>query len=141
VNDAAGDIEVRTSNGGIEVRGFSGSVRATTSNGRIVILDVERFLGAETSNGEIIAEFDTIESSGVTLRTSNARVTLGIPADLSIDLDLATSNGRIVVDDPAIGIVAPPGTSFSGPIGGGGPTVTVMTSNADIILARPPLTA
>jgi DUF4097 and DUF4098 domain-containing protein YvlB len=141
VSDANGDIEVRTSNGAIDVRDHAGSVRATTSNARIVILDVERFLGAETSNGEIIAEFGTIEISGVTLRTSNARVTLGIPADLSINLDLATSNGRIVVDDPAIGIPAPSGTSFSGAVGGGGPTVTVRTSNADIVVDRPPLSA
>lgn len=141
VIQAVGNVIARTSNGAIDVRDLAGSVRATTSNGRIIILDTERVLEAETSNGEIIAELRTVESDGVSLRTSNGRITLGLPANLPLDLDLETSNGRIVVDDPTIGIQAPSGTSFTGPIGGGGPTVSVRTSNADIVLDRPPLAA
>jgi len=86
------DLELRTSNGRIEVRGTEGSAFLKTSNGRLVLTDVTGTFDARTSNGRI--EVDTMDGTA-RLRTSNGSVSI---SGLTGSVDAETSNGSISFD-------------------------------------------
>lgn len=89
---ASTDLELRTSNGHIEVRGTEGSAYLKTSNGRLALNDVTGTFDARTSNGRI--EVDTMDGTA-RLRTSNGSMDI---SGLRGGVDAETSNGSISFD-------------------------------------------
>lgn len=137
VNGApGGDLAATSSNGRIELSGVEGYVTATTSNAGITVEDCGGIAGLATSNGAISAEIPTVRED-VEVSSSNAGITLRFAEDLDARVVATTSNGRIAVHDLMLQLEESTGTSVSGTLGGGGPTVTVRTSNADIDLFGP----
>ncbi len=106
-------VDLRTSNGGIH--GAAGSGGAYTSNGDITLVWID-------------------PTQPLTLETSNGAVRVTIPAHAAITLDLDTSNGSIRLPDGGARV----GTSYRGALLGGGPLLTVDTSNGDIEVLRAP---
>ena len=104
------DVDLRTSNGRIELVGIEGSGRLETSNGEISLDDVKGDFDGGTSNGRI--DIDTLEGS-VELDTSNGAVSV---RDAKGEFELETSNGRI---------------SFSGELVAGGNN-RLVTSNGQV---------
>ncbi len=82
-------LELRTSNGRIELHGMQGSGTLRTSNGEIVLEDAKGEFDVSTSNGSI--DVRALEGSA-TLHTSNGRVTVREAAGA---FDIETSNGSI----------------------------------------------
>ncbi|WP_221057640.1 DUF4097 family beta strand repeat-containing protein [Methanoculleus chikugoensis] len=137
VHDApGGDLAATSSNGRIELSGVEGYVTATTSNAGITVEDCGGVAGLSTSNGAISAKIPAVRGD-VTISSSNAGITLRFAGDLDARLAATTSNGRIAVHDLLLQLEESTGTSVSGTLGNGGPTVTVTTSNAGIDLFGP----
>lgn len=137
VDDApGGDLTATSSNGRIDIRGAEGYVTATTSNAAITVEDCGGIAGLATSNGEVIAEIPAVRED-VTISSSNAGITLRFAEDLDARVVATTSNARITVHDLMLRLEESTGTSVSGTLGSGGPTVTVKTSNAGIDLFGP----
>lgn len=128
-----GDLAATSSNGRIEIRGAEGYVTATTSNAGITVEDCGGIAGLATSNGEVTAELSAVRGD-VTVSSSNAGITLRFAEDLDARVVATTSNGGITVHDLMLRLEESTGTSVSGTLGNGGPTVTVKTSNAGIDL-------
>ncbi|MDD4566753.1 hypothetical protein L21_0491 [Methanoculleus chikugoensis] len=131
-----GDLAATSSNGRIELSGVEGYVTATTSNAGITVEDCGGVAGLSTSNGAISTEISAIRGD-VTVSSSNAGITLRFAEDLDARLAATTSNGRIAVHGLMLRLEESTGTSVSGTLGNGGPTVTVTTSNAGIDLFGP----
>lgn len=131
-----GDLTATSSNGRIEIRGAEGYATATTSNAGITVEDCGGIAGLATSNGAISAEISAIRGD-VTVSSSNAGITIRFAEDLDARVVATTSNGRIAVHDLLLQLGESTGTSVSGTLGSGGPTVTVKTSNAGIDLFGP----
>ncbi|WP_292731413.1 DUF4097 family beta strand repeat-containing protein [Methanoculleus sp.] len=107
--------ELRASNGPVLVDGApGGDLAAASSNGRVEMRGVEGYVTATTSNGA---------------------VTLRLAEDLDARVVATTSNGRIAVNDLPLLLSESSGTSVSGTLGDGGPTITVTTSNGNIDLS------
>ncbi|MDD3070931.1 MAG: DUF4097 family beta strand repeat-containing protein [Methanoculleus horonobensis] len=137
VNGApGGDLVATSSNGRIELSGVEGYVMATTSNAGITVEDCGGITGLATSNGAITAEIPAIRGD-VTVSSSNAGITLRFAEDLNARVAATTSNGRITVHNLMLQLEESTGTSVSGTLGAGGPTVSVRTSNAGIDLFGP----
>lgn len=96
-----GDVDVRTSNGRIDVDGAAGEVSAETSNGRVVGRDLRGSgVRVSTSNGGV--ELELAAPQDVTASTSNGSIELAVPDD-SYRVITETSNGGIdvgVANDP-----------------------------------------
>lgn len=93
-------LELKTSNGAIDVAGIQGAIEAHTSNGPVAVRDGGSSpVEIETSNGKVIAE--EIEGP-VTARTRNGKIEL---RDCPGKIDAATSNGSIDID-AASGVAA-----------------------------------
>lgn len=83
-------LRLSTGNGTVEVRSAAGEVDVRTSNGRVMLTDIEGNVRAETSNGAVFARNVT---GDVDLRSSNGRIELvGVG---KAHVRAATSNGSI----------------------------------------------
>ena len=125
---------VRTSNALVQVEG-GGTLDLQTSNGRISIRGTGATVRAATSNGDISFE-GTFSTAPQHLDTSNNAITVRLPADASFALDAQTSNGRVTLDGFSIRTTgAASGSSLQGTVGTGGPSVTLRTTNAAIVIS------
>jgi DUF4097 and DUF4098 domain-containing protein YvlB len=87
-----------------------------------------------TSNGPISADISAVRED-VTVSTSNGGITLRFAEDLNARVIATTSNGRVTVRDRSLRVSESTGTSVTGLLGDGGPTITATTSNGGIDLS------
>jgi len=111
-----GDVDIRTGSGNIDLSGVHGALRA------------------DAGSGDISA--DGTPATGWEIKTGSGNVTLRVPSDSGFDLDLSTSSGTIVLDQPVVmtvqGRVQEPRRNVSGKVHGGGPLLHVHTGSGDI---------
>ena len=145
-------LELRTSNGRVEVYGMhqSGTVRTlngkivmedvignfelSTSNGGVTITLASGTFDVETSNGRI--EFDGELTSGGNNRmtTSNGRVEIKLQGTSSVKLDASTRNGSVTARLPIL--TTSPGDEryLVGAIGASDAELFIRTSNGSITI-------
>ena len=139
-------VELRTSNGNIQVQGLEETGVLETSNGRIVVGGGTGHLQAKTSNGSIeVTNFSgsvALETSngGITfageltpggdneMRASNGSVEVALEGIVSVDLDASTSSGRVTSDLPVLTTSAGE-DRLVGTIGGGDAALLIRNSN------------
>lgn len=148
---ALADIDLRTSNGRIEVTGFDATLKARTSNGQI---RVERVAGAvdlstsngsvhakevgapasiDTSNGSVEVALAADQKGAVDIRTSNGSVKLDLPAGWNGALTADTSNGKVTIEAPGAKSISTEkghGTAVLGT--GEGATAKIRSSNGSV---------
>lgn len=94
VTDMRGDVRVKTSNGSVNVKDVVGAVSVESSNGRLVVKDINGPVELTTSNGQI--DFaGTLVGDKNTLRSSNGRIIVNVDIDSVVAVDASTSNGSI----------------------------------------------
>jgi DUF4097 and DUF4098 domain-containing protein YvlB len=155
VSSLSGTVSLRTSNGAVNLIGLKGHVKVRTSNGGITAEDVDGDCDVSTSNGriDVAGRFDALDlhssngsvaaraASGSTLGsrwdigTSNAPVELAVPSTLKADLDVTTSNGGVQLDIPVTVQGFQDRSQVHGALNGGGPVLSVHTSNGHIHLS------
>jgi hypothetical protein len=151
----AGTVDMGTTNGRIELNTVKGTLKAVTSNGAITATGLDGKCDLETQNGrvDVAGRFDSLEihalngavaaraESGSTLSpawnisTTNASVNLSVPRDLKANLDAGTTNGHIKLDLPVAVQGYQSGTQIRGALNGGGPDMSVRTTNGGIHLS------
>jgi DUF4097 and DUF4098 domain-containing protein YvlB len=95
VSDVVGDVEVHTSNARVHAECVCGRIVARSSNGKIELAEHKGSVDAATSNGAICCRIDSVGAEGVTLATSNGRITLDLPEQVDADVDIRVDNGTI----------------------------------------------
>lgn len=116
--DLAGDVELNTVNGGIDVT-TSGLVEAQTVNG-----DIDARIGRADWSGRL--EFTTV----------NGGITLTAPASLSTDVEASTVNGTVDSDFPITIQGRMERRHLRGTIGSGGRSLELTTVNGGIELRK-----
>jgi hypothetical protein len=134
IRDIVGNVDVITSNAMVCCSGNCGSLTARSSNGKIEIEEHRGSVDASTSNGLIRASLEVLGKRGVQLATSNGRIVLELPEEVDADVDIRIDNGVIRSDRT----LAPPKREstgrLSGRLGSGGAQVKLRTSNGSISL-------
>ncbi|MEX2262364.1 MAG: DUF4097 family beta strand repeat-containing protein [Bryobacteraceae bacterium] len=155
VQSIEGNARLRTSNASVKAIGVKGDVDAQTSNGGIDLDDVEGGCILKTSNAGVRAErirggFEATSSNGgiqvellnepnrtVRLDTSNAGITLRMPAASAARVRARTSNGSVSSDfDVRRESGEKKKSSLDGEIGTGGPLLDLSTSNGNIRIGK-----
>ena len=136
--EVKGDIDVTTANAKVACRCTHGHLRARSSNGKIEVGGHQGSVDASTSNGIIKASLDALSDVGVSLTTSNGRISLELPEQPDADIDIRVENGLIRNDldlDEQVGETSP-GMSgrIRGRIGKGGTPICLRTSNGTVSL-------
>jgi len=94
VNGATGSLTLETSNDRITVNGGSGTLNLTTSNGAIDITAEKVVVTGRTSN-DTFSFKGSLAAGRSLMHTSNAHITVTLPADAAFSLDAGTSNGKV----------------------------------------------
>jgi DUF4097 and DUF4098 domain-containing protein YvlB len=170
VSSVNGNITIHTSNGGIRAEQLSGTIVLGSSNGGMTLDSLKGALKAHTSNGAINAtsleckcdfgtsngavrvagRFESLDittgngrvearaeagssvSSPWSIRTSNSGVDLSLPTGLKANLDASTTNGGITLNLPVQVQGYQSGTEIHGTLQGGGPEISIHTTNGGI---------
>jgi hypothetical protein len=125
------NVDLRTSNGGIEVIDIQNSGKLRTSNGRISLENVKGEFEVSTSNGAIDFRGEMTAGGMNQLTTSNGSVEVTLLGEPSVKLDAATSIGEIICKLPIV--VTESGVNrLVGVVGGGDAGLVIKTSNGSI---------
>jgi DUF4097 and DUF4098 domain-containing protein YvlB len=98
-------------------------------------IEIESHCGsvdASTSNGVIRLQLESIGKEGVQLATSNGRIVLDLPETVSAELDIRVDNGMIHNDRTLERGSRETQGRVVGLLGGGGPLIKLRTSNGVI---------
>ncbi len=136
VADVHGNLDLKSSNGRIEiVRSGADSIRAVTSNGSIDVTAARGNADVRSSNGSIALRLvATPAPAEVLARTSNGRILVEVPSDLSANLEMSTSNGGVHTDFEAASVrdLRTGRSSLSAKLNDGAGRVDLSSSNGSL---------
>ncbi|MEO0081265.1 MAG: DUF4097 family beta strand repeat-containing protein [candidate division WOR-3 bacterium] len=127
---------VSTSNAAIKLLNTRGQMNLSTTYGEVQVQVHRGGISVSTTSGNIdcdLAELGATETANLT--TSNAKLTLYLPADVSATFDATTSNAEVTVTG-----FGPVSYEISerwhkrGRLGSGASIITLNTSNGDILI-------
>lgn len=134
IEDVVGDIEINTANAKVSCDCTSGRMIARSSNGKIELSNHSGSIDASTSNGLIRASLEQLSREGVNLATSNGRIVLELPDEPNAEIDIRVDNG-VIRSDLVLGCTAEDESGrLRGRIGRGGCPIKLRTSNGTISL-------
>ncbi|MCW5882934.1 MAG: DUF4097 family beta strand repeat protein [Anaerolineae bacterium] len=154
VDGVAAEVNARSANGAVTIRSVEGPVRVEADNGRMTIDRTRGLLDVQTNNGAIdatVTQADNMRlrsrNGAVTfagalgagpheIQSSNGAVTVTVPADQKLQLDVQTDNGAINNSLPLTNAQTDR-RRLTGALGSGGPLLTVRTNNGRVTLATP----
>ncbi len=144
-------LDIRVSNGQIDVNGIRESGKLRTSNGRIVLDGVAGEFDVDTSNGGVTirdatGEFEANTSNGAIdfngeltpggrnrMTTSNGSIEVVFQGEASVIVDASTSRGRVRSELPVTATLTEE-DRLVGTIGDGEADLFIDTSNGSITI-------
>jgi len=142
IADVTGTLRVESSDGGVDLRNIAGTLDAHTSDGNLNISGKLDSLNVRTSDGKVDLELvsgSTLKADS-NLHSSDGTVTIRLAKDLSANLDVSTSDGRIDCNLPLTldGFHSNDGGSehsVKGKLNAGGALFTIHTSDGSVRLS------
>jgi len=135
-------VDIKGVNGSIKLADLNGSISARTTNGSVDLSDmsVNGQLQVETVNGSARAAIDELQQKGpVNFATTNGSIAVELRPDINAQLSASSMHGSIGLDD-AFGLKVEKGFPFGqhvdGPLGRGGPAITIKTINGSIKITK-----
>jgi DUF4097 and DUF4098 domain-containing protein YvlB len=159
VSGVQGSLELHTSDGAVDIQDVGGSVRLTASDGSIKIHNVTGTLESRSSDGhaEVEGRFTALQvhtsdgnldvtvadgsqlSTASRIESSDGHVTVRLPRNLAVDLDVHTSDGQINCDLPltmeGYNSAHTSGHNLRGHLNNGGVPLTIHTSDGNVTIA------
>lgn len=128
------NLEATAHNGPLGVTGVSGRIRLSTVNGPIRLEDVGGDVEADARNGplQVVLTGSTWAGEGLDAETRNGPVQVSIPDGYSAVLETGTVNGPFTAEVPLVLEPGEVGHRIRAELGGGGPTVRVVTTNGPV---------
>ena len=132
------DLSLETHNGPVSVEGVKGRLEVTAVNGPVWLASVAGDVRARTDNGPLGVRLEGArwDGAGLDAETTNGPVSLTIPERYAAHLETGTVNGPMTIDFPVTIQGRISGRRIATDIGGGGPTVRVVTTNGPVIVKR-----
>jgi hypothetical protein len=138
VADVSGTLTVQSSDGGVDMHNIAGTLDAHSSDGNLNISGKLDSLNIRTSDGSLTLELasGTNLKADSTLHSSDGSITVRLPKDLSANLDISTSDGKIDSNLPLTldGFHGGSGNSIKGKLNAGGALFTIHTSDGSVHL-------
>jgi DUF4097 and DUF4098 domain-containing protein YvlB len=139
IADVSGTLNIQSSDGAVDLRNIAGTLDAHTSDGNLNISGKLDGLNVHTSDGSLILELasGTALKADSTLRSSDGSITVRLPKDLSVNLDVSTSDGKIDCNLPLTldGFHGGSGNSIQGKLNAGGARFSIHSSDGSVHLS------
>jgi DUF4097 and DUF4098 domain-containing protein YvlB len=139
VADVSGRLNVQSSDGSLDLRNIAGTLDAHTSDGNVDISGKLDSMNIRTGDGALTLELANGSSlkADSTLHSSDGSVTVRLPKDLSANLDISTSDGKIDCNLPLTldGFHGGSGSGVKGKLNQGGAILWIHTSDGTVHLS------
>lgn len=123
------DLDIKSTNGGINICEVAGQICTRTTNGHIKILRVQGSVDARSTNGSV----KLLKAMGpVEAKTTNGSITVYLPPHIKADVEASTTNGSIYTDFPLEVRGKLTSRKIRGLINGGGGLIELHTTNGSI---------
>ena len=131
------DLDIRTHNGGVSIRGVSGDIAFSAVNGGVRLSEVGGDVRGRTTNGGLNIELagDRWVGRGLDAQTTNGGVDLRLPEGFDAELVTGTVNGGFDIDFPVM-VQGRIGRQLRTTLGDGGPTIRATTTNGGVRIRR-----
>lgn len=128
------DVTAKSTNGPLEASNVTGTLDLRTENGPIELTAVGGTVNARTQNGplEVTLTGSRWAGTGLDAETENGPVELTLPSGYAAHLETGTVNGPMSVSFPITVQGHIDTKRLSMDVGGGGPTVRVVTTNGPV---------
>jgi hypothetical protein len=124
-------VRVSNTNGMVRVEGLKGAVHAETTNGGVRGRDLYGAVVATTTNGGVELEMNAIAADGIRAETTNGGVELTVPENAKAQLRATCVHGGVSLS--GFTVDGETGRNeVDGKINGGGPRITLETTNGGI---------
>jgi hypothetical protein len=132
------NLELDTTNGGIDVLGVAGSIDFSATNGGVRLIGLAGDVRGHTTNGGLRVELagDRWTGDGMDVRTTNGGVTVMVPDGYSAELEVGTTNGGIDIDFPVTIQGRIGRRQLSTTLGDGGSRIRAVTTNGGVRVVR-----
>ncbi len=143
IYDVDGDVDASTTNGNLEIEDVTGSIDASTTNQSITIRGADsEDISATTTNGSIRADFDLKDNGYYRMRTTNGSITLTVPEESKVDVDISCRLSNFRSDFDISGFSRRGEDRWNrystrrirGRINGGGASLSAGTTNGGVTL-------
>jgi hypothetical protein len=132
---ATSAIRIRTGNGAVGVRGFTGRVLVNSSNGDVTADDLSGGVEVRTVNGNAKIALASVGADLIDVRVINGGLTLTLPPAATANLLATCTNGRIDVSAlnlESMGEQTP--RRVRGRLNSGGTPIELSTVNGNILV-------
>jgi hypothetical protein len=125
--------QVATVNGTVRVAGVESAGALRSVNGNIEVSDSSGGMSVKTTNGDIRMNFRALTAPGpVTIETVNGSIVMGLPANVSAQIEAQDLNGDFRSELPLRSPAAYGSREIHGQLGDGGVPVRLHTVNGSI---------
>jgi DUF4097 and DUF4098 domain-containing protein YvlB len=126
-------VNFGTTNGGVRIENLEGQIVASSTNGGVRGFGLKGQVKASTTNGGVEISMTAVTGE-IELETTNGGIRLELPRDVKANLEARCTNGGIGVDDgwDSFETVEKSRRRVSATLNGGGPRVSVETTNGGI---------
>lgn len=133
VRNVAGELHVDVSSASISAVGSRANLWLDTGSGAVRVLNASlRRASFDTGSGRVIGSFRNTPES-ISMDSGSGDVTVELPADAGLTLDLSTSSGKITSDFP-VTVSSQSRRSLRGTIGDGRGRLEVDSGSGDLRL-------
>jgi DUF4097 and DUF4098 domain-containing protein YvlB len=141
LEDVHGELRLKASDGNVTVHNASGTIDARGSDGHMKVDGKFTAVNLRTSDGSL--DFSLLPGSQLTaassIQSSDGRVSILVPQNLSADLDVSASDGRIDCNLPITtdhyNSAESEGHHLHGRLNAGGVALSVHTSDGNLSIA------
>ncbi len=133
--EVTGLVIVQLSDGDARMESIHGGVNARSSDGVLIVRDASGPIQLKTSDGDIeLSLAHPVPMSRVACTTSDGNIRLNLNESAAFTVEARTSDGRVNVDLPGKLHREKNGKRVEGHINGGGPAVTLRSSDGSITI-------
>ena len=132
----AGDVEVGTASGDVEAQDLAGRVGFRSVSGDLTLADGSLHrLDAKTVSGKVTADIALSGGGALRIATLSGGVTVRLPADASMRVDLRSTTGRVKSGFSGLESArGRGGSTLTGTIGSGSGQLSVTTMSGQVTL-------
>lgn len=129
------DVTVATTNNPVIFTGTTGDGAITTTNGKVTVQVHSGAMTVQTTNGEIDCDIAHLPpTKAVQLVTTNSRIILRLPPDVSATVTATTSSGTVVITGYQVQYLENSRSRVRARIGSGASEINLNTTNGDILI-------
>ncbi|HKR15454.1 MAG TPA: hypothetical protein VJT15_25530 [Pyrinomonadaceae bacterium] len=138
IGDVSGALTVDSSGGSVTVGRVGGPSKIVTSGGPVSFKEILDSVEADTGGGSFTAYVSQQPRSDSSVSTSGGGIELRLAQNVGVNLDAATTSGRVSTDDPSLTAPHSKLNALQANINGGGPRLVLRAAAGSIHLRTQP---